>query len=134
MPSPSVSGTSICTWSMKFRFQIGSNRPLPKRNARMFCAASLPRKWSIRKIWSSAKYSCSCSLSDTALSRSVPKGFSMMMRQLAVRSGLGQQPHGRQGRAGRHAQIVHAAALAAQRLLGPLAPPPSGPGARRQGT
>ena len=35
---------------MKFRFQIGSNSPLAKRNARMFSAASLPRKWSIRKI------------------------------------------------------------------------------------
>ena len=41
---------SICTWSMKSRFQIGSNRPLANRKARMFCAASLPRKWSIRKI------------------------------------------------------------------------------------
>ena len=41
---------SIWTWSMKFRFQIGSNSPLAKRKARMFCAASLPRKWSIRKI------------------------------------------------------------------------------------
>ena len=35
---------------MKFRFQIGSNSPLAKRRARMFCAASLPRKWSMRKI------------------------------------------------------------------------------------
>ena len=41
---------SIWMWSMKLRFQIGSNRPLAKRNARMFWAASLPRKWSIRKI------------------------------------------------------------------------------------
>ena len=37
---------------MKLRFQIGSNRPLANRKARMFSAASLPRKWSIRKIWS----------------------------------------------------------------------------------
>ena len=41
---------SIWMWSMKLRFQIGSNSPFAKRNARMFCAASLPRKWSIRKI------------------------------------------------------------------------------------
>jgi len=35
---------SICTWSMWLRFQIGSNSPLAKRKAKMFCAASLPRK------------------------------------------------------------------------------------------
>jgi hypothetical protein len=29
---------------MKFRFQIGSNSPLAKRRARMFCAASLPEE------------------------------------------------------------------------------------------
>ena len=40
------------------RFQIGSNRPLANRKARMFCAASLPRKWSMRKICSSANISC----------------------------------------------------------------------------
>ena len=42
---------SIWMWSMKLRFQIGSNSPLANRKARMFCAASLPRKWSIRKTW-----------------------------------------------------------------------------------
>ncbi len=47
---------------MKLRFQIGSNSPLAKRNARMFCAASLPRKWSIRKIWLSSNTSCSRAL------------------------------------------------------------------------
>ena len=46
---------SIWMWSMKLRFQIGSNRPLAKRNARMFCAASLPRKWSMRKTCDSSK-------------------------------------------------------------------------------
>ena len=35
----------------------------------------------MRKICSSAKTSCSCAFSDTALARSVPKGFSMMMRE-----------------------------------------------------
>ncbi len=65
---------------MKLRFQIGSNSPLAKRNARMFCAGSLPRKWSMRKIWSSANTSCSRAFSDTALARSVPNGFSMMTR------------------------------------------------------
>ena len=46
---------SIWMWSMKLRFQIGSNRPLANRKARMFWAASLPRKWSIRKICRSSE-------------------------------------------------------------------------------
>ena len=71
---------------MKLRFQIGSNRPLANRNARMFCAASLPRKWSIRKIWSSEKVSCTRRLSSTALLRSVPNGFSMTTRERSTRS------------------------------------------------
>ena len=66
---------------MKSRFQIGSNSPLAKRNARMFCAASLPRKWSMRKIWLSSKVSWTWSLRMIALSRSVPNGFSMMTRE-----------------------------------------------------
>ncbi len=64
-------------WS---RFQIGSKRPLAKRKARMFWTASLPRKWSMRKICSSSKYWCSMSLSATAEARSVPNGFSMTTR------------------------------------------------------
>ena len=64
-------------WS---RFQMGSKRPLAKRKARMFWAASLPRKWSMRKICSSSKTWCSMSLSATALARSVPKGFSITTR------------------------------------------------------
>ena len=64
-------------WS---RFQIGSKSPLAKRKARMFCAASLPRKWSMRKTCSSSKIWCSMSLRATALARSVPKGFSMITR------------------------------------------------------
>ena len=44
---------------MWLRCQIGSKSPLANRKARMFCAASLPRKWSIRKICSSSKTSCS---------------------------------------------------------------------------
>ena len=46
----------------------------------MFCAASLPRKWSIRKIWSSLKTSWSSAFSFRALARSVPNGFSMTIR------------------------------------------------------
>ena len=68
----------------------------------------------MRKICSSAKTSCSLAFSDTALARSVPKGFSMMTRLCGDESGFGQQTHRRQGGAGRHAQIVHATALAGQ--------------------
>ena len=39
----------------------------------------------MRKICSSAKTSCSLAFSDTALARSVPKGFSMMTRLCATR-------------------------------------------------
>ena len=83
-PMPRVSGTSIWMWSMCWRFQIGSNRPLAKRKARMFWAASFARKWSMRNTWSSSKTSWTTALSRRALGRSVPKGFSMMMRARSV--------------------------------------------------
>ena len=70
---------------MLLRCQIGSNRPLANRKARMFWAASLPRNWSIRKIWSSSKTSCSWRLRSRADSRSVPNGFSMMIRLRSTR-------------------------------------------------
>src|SRR4051794_19899939 len=103
---------------MKLRFQIGSNNPLAKRNARMFCAGSLPRKWSMRKIWSSEKTSCSLAFSATALFRSVPNGFSMMMRERSTRPASANRRTGRQGGIGRHAEIVHAPVLVAQFPLG----------------
>ena len=65
---------------MWWRFQIGSKSPLAKRKARMFCAASLPRKWSIRKTWSSSKTLLTAPFRRCAEARSVPKGFSMMIR------------------------------------------------------
>ena len=72
---------------MWLRCQMGSKRPLANRKARMFWAASLPRKWSIRKIWSSlntlVQLACSGRLADA---RSVPNGFSMMIRLRATRS------------------------------------------------
>jgi hypothetical protein len=70
---------------MKLRFQIGSNSPLAKRNARMLSAGSLPRKWSILKIWSSENVSWTVRLSSTALRRSVPNGFSMTTRDRSTR-------------------------------------------------
>jgi hypothetical protein len=54
----------------------------------MFSAASFPRKWSIRKIWSSSNVACSMLLSRTALVRSVPNGFSITMRDRSARSAL----------------------------------------------
>ncbi len=66
---------------MWLRFQIGSNNPLAKRKARMLSAASLPRKWSMRKIWFSVNVACSAALSLRALRRSVPNGFSMTIRE-----------------------------------------------------
>ena len=65
---------------MKLRFQMGSKSPLAKRKARMFWAASLPRKWSIRKIWLSWKVRWTWSLRAMADARSVPKGFSITTR------------------------------------------------------
>ena len=70
---------------MWLRCQIGSNRPLANRKARMFCAASLPRKWSIRKICSSSNTSWSAPFSFFAETRSVPNGFSMMIRLRSTR-------------------------------------------------
>ncbi len=69
---------------MCWRFQMGSKSPFAKRRARMFWAASLPRKWSIRNTWLSGKTASTSALSVIALARSVPKGFSMMIRALSV--------------------------------------------------
>ena len=81
---------SIWMWSMKLRFQIGSNSPLAKRKARMFCAASLPRKWSIRKTCDSSKVSCTWALRSIALARSVPNGFSITTRERVDQVGVAQ--------------------------------------------
>ena len=70
---------------MWLRFQIGSKRPLANRNASTFWAASLPRKWSMRKIWDSSKTLCMVALSSRALARSVPNGFSATTREPATR-------------------------------------------------
>ena len=50
----------------------------------MSWTGSLPRKWSIRKIWSSRRTSWSSSLRARADARSVPKGFSITMRASCV--------------------------------------------------
>ena len=100
------------------RFQMGSNRPLAKRKARMFWAASLPRKWSMRKICSSAKTSCSDAFSALALARSMPNGFSMMIAGPVDQVGLAQHAHHLERGLGRDAQVVQAPAHVAQLVLG----------------
>ena len=111
---------SIWMWSMKLRFQIGSNRPLAKRKARMFWAASLPRKWSIRKICRSRKVSCTLSFRVIALCRSVPNGFSITTRDRSTRSASRSSLDHRRRRRRRHAQVVQPTHRAAQLLLGDL--------------
>ena len=69
----SVSG-SICTWSMKLRFQMGSNSPLA--NGRPGCSEPAPCQEMIdAENLLLADTSCRRLLSSTALARSVPKGF-----------------------------------------------------------
>jgi hypothetical protein len=70
---------------MCWRFHMGSKSPLAKRKARMFWAASFPRKWSIRKTCSSSNTSWTTEFRWRAEGRSVPNGFSMMMRARSVR-------------------------------------------------
>src|SRR5215471_642903 len=82
----SVSGTSICTYRMCCRFQIGSKRPLANRNARMLSTDSLPRKWSMRNTCDSSKTSWVAAFSARADSRSTPNGFSMITREALVAS------------------------------------------------
>ena len=98
------------------RFQIGSKRPLAKRRARMFCAASLPRKWSMRKICSSLSTAWRVSLSSCADFRSVPKGFSMITCERSVRSRVGEHVDHFGGGGGRHAQVVEEVRVGAEQL------------------
>ena len=50
----------------------------------MFCTASLPRKWSMRKTWSSSTTSLSAASSSREDSRSRPNGFSTTRRARSV--------------------------------------------------
>ena len=100
------------------RFQIGSNRPFAKRSARMFWAASLPRKWSIRKTWRSGKYLWILSLSSRALSRSVPNGFSMMIRDSAAIPACLDELDQLQGDGRRHAHVEQPLGVGPELLLG----------------
>src|ERR1700722_17275077 len=101
---------------MNCRFQIGSKKAFAKRKARIFCAASLPRKWSIRKICSSSNRSWIALLSSRALARSTPNGFSMMTRESAAKDPLVQRVHHGHPRLRRPAQVVQQASVAAECL------------------
>src|SRR6516165_12379955 len=77
---------------MCFRFQTGSNRPLAKRRARMLSTDSLPRKWSIRNTCDSPKWACTVAFKARAEARSVPNGFSMMIRDPGARPAAPSMP------------------------------------------
>src|ERR1700722_15753180 len=82
----SVSGTSICTYLMCCRFQMGSKIPFANRNARMLSTDSLPRKWSILNTCDSSNTLCTASFSSLAEARSQPNGFSTITRELGEAS------------------------------------------------
>ena len=111
---------SIWMWSMKLRFQIGSNRPLAKRNARMFCAASLPRKWSMRKTCDSSKTWWTKSLSFTALSKSCAERLLHDHAGAGGEVGVAQHlHHGLRGPRG-HREVVQQPRIVAELRLGLL--------------
>ena len=121
---------SIWMWSMKLRFQIGSNSPLAKRNARMFWAASLPRKWSIRKIWPLVEGLVHLVVERD---RALQVGAERLLHDhpgALDEVGVAQHLDHRGRRLRRHAQVVQPADLAAELLLGGLtaAAQPVGPG------
>ncbi len=68
---------TLSTWS---RLSSGSMTALANRTNSTFSTGSRPSQWSTRKIASSGKYWCMSWSSLTALSRSVPNGFSTMIR------------------------------------------------------
>jgi len=85
---------------MKFRFQIGSNRPLAKRKRQDVLRRFLAQEVAMRKICFRRRLQCSLAFNDTALARSVPKGFSMMNAAVLDETGFGQQPHRRRAALG----------------------------------
>ena len=122
---------SIWTWSMKLRFQIGSNSPLANRNARMFCAASLPRKWSIRKIWLSSERLVHLVVE---LDRAVQVGAERLLHHHpGALDQVGVAQHGDHGERGlgRHAQVVQPRHVRRRARPRPRPPPRPAPPARR---
>jgi hypothetical protein len=67
------------TWSARMNklFQIGSKRGLAKRNAGTVCTVSVPRQWSMRKIWDSSKFDASVAFklrADSLISKQIIQG------------------------------------------------------------
>ena len=96
---------------MWWRCQIGSNSPLANRNARMFCAASLPRKWSIRKICSSVEHLVQAAVQLPGRREVDPEGLLQHDPAVLDQVGIAQCLHDREGRLRRHAEVVQPAHL-----------------------
>ena len=105
---------------MWLRFQIGSNRPLAKRKARMFCAASLPRKWSMRKIWLSSNVSCRACVQPAGAGQVGAERLLHDDPAALDEAGVGQRLHRGERRVRRDAEVVQPAGLATERVLGRL--------------
>ena len=103
-------------WS---RFQMGSNRPLANRRARMLSTDSLPRKWSMRKIRDSSKTAWIVSLRPARTARSVPNGFSTMTRAFSASPVSPSIADRGSKRDGRDREVEEAARLPAERLPRP---------------
>ena len=71
----------------------------------------------MRKIWLSSNVACSASLSSIALARSVPNGFSMMMRAPLGQPGLAEPLHDLGRGRGRDAEVVQPRDVAAELVL-----------------
>ena len=108
---------SIWTWSMWSRFQIGSNSPLANLNARMFRAASLPKKWSIRKIWSSVNAVRRVALSALALRQVGAERLLHDDPRPLGESGLAERAHHTLGGARGDAEVVQSTGPASEVAL-----------------
>ena len=80
-PGRASRATSIWTWSMKLRFQIGSNRPLAKRKREDVLRRLLAEEVVDAEDLLLVEDLVHGALSARALARSVPNGFSMITRE-----------------------------------------------------
>ena len=96
---------------------MGSKRPLAKRKARMLSAASLPRKWSMRKICSSSNVACSVLLSAPRAGEVGAEGLLHDDPRPLGEIGLPEELHHVGGGCRRHAQVVQPAHVVAELAL-----------------
>ena len=88
------------------RFHNGSRKPLAKRRVSRLSAASLPRKWSMRKIWSSRE---DLVHRVVELARRLEVGAERLLHDHARalgQAGLAERPDDRAGGGRRHRQVV----------------------------